>query len=193
MNKAQELIEPIIQATDEDSAIKVLIKITEVLHLSQNYYHLVSLKDKMENFKSEFKKITDRYKEIPTPRSYGALHELRVELSFLSRDFTDELAFEINKSKIFHEERKTEARAAGILELKSDNDFKQKFEKSLSATTIRELVGASDVYQEYINLAGYSYGLYQEYHRVSDTIKLFNDALASECREAQWHDQKDAK
>jgi hypothetical protein len=147
----------------------------------------------MEKFKRKFKEITDRYKEIPVPRPYTSLHELRVELTFLSRDFTDKLAFEVNKCKIFHEERKTEARAMGILDLKEDKEFQKKFDKSLSATAIREMVGASGVYQEYINLAGYSYGLYQEYHRVSDTMKLFNDALASECREAQWHDQKDAK
>jgi hypothetical protein len=193
MDKAKEFIEPIIGANDEDSAVEVLVDITEKLHLSRNYFHLVSLKDKMEESKEKFKEITDRYKKIPVPRSYTSLHELRVELSFLSRDFTDELAFEINKCKIFHEERKTEARAAGILDLKEDKEFNEKFDRKLSATAIRELVGASDVYQEYINLASYSYGLYQEYHKISDTMKLFNDALASECREAQWHNQKDAK
>lgn len=192
MNKSEALIPLIIEANDEASAVEVLVKTLETLHLSQNYFHLVELKDKMEDFKSRFEDITDRYKEIPIPRPYESLHELRVELSFLSRDFTDDLAFEVNKSKIFHEERKTEARAAGMMELKSDKNFQDNM-KATSASALREMVGASGVYQEYINLAAFSYGLYQEYHKVSDAMKLFNDALASECREAQYHDQKDAK
>lgn len=192
MNKSEALIPLIIEANTEEGAVNVLIKTLEVLHLSQNYFHLVDLKDQMDEFKSKFSQITDRYKEIPVPRLYESLHELRVELSFLSRDFTDALAFEINKSKIFHEERKTEARAAGMMELKSNEDFQNKM-KAGSASALREMVGASGVYQEYINLASFSYGLYQEYHKVSDAMKLFNDALASECREAQYHDQKDAK
>lgn len=193
MNKSEKLIPLIIEATDENSAVKALIETLDILHLSQNYSHLSDLKNRMEKFKEEFKEVTDRYKKIPIPRPYNSLHDLRVELSFIFRDFTDELAFEINKSKIFHEERKTEARAAGILELKGDEDFKSNFTKSLSVTSIREMVGASNSYQEYINLVSYSYGLYQEYHKISDTIKLFNDALASECRESQYHNQKDVK
>jgi hypothetical protein len=115
-----------------------------------------------------------------------------MELSFLSRDFSDDLAFEVNKSKIFHEERKTEARATGMLELADNKDFQSKM-KASSASALRELVGASGVYQEYISLASVSYGLYQEFHKVGDSIKMFSDALASECREVQYHELKDVK
>lgn len=115
-----------------------------------------------------------------------------MELSFLSRDFADNLAFEVNKAKIFHEERKTEARAAGILELKENNEF-QKQLKTTSASGLRDMVGASGIYQEYIALAAVSYGLYQEFHKIGDSMKLFNDALASECREMQFIEQKDTK
>jgi hypothetical protein len=65
--------------------------------------------------------------------------------------------------------------------------------KASSASALRELVGASGVYQEYISLASVSYGLYQEFHKVGDSIKMFSDALASECREVQYHDLKDVK
>ena len=115
-----------------------------------------------------------------------------MELSFLSRDFSDDLSFEVNKSKIYHEERKTEARASGMIELASDAEFQSKM-KASSASALRELVGASGVYQEYISLASVSYGLYQEFHKTGDSIKMFSDALASECREVQYHDFKDAK
>jgi hypothetical protein len=192
MNKSEELIPVIQEAKTKKDAVEALVKVVETLHLSQNYFHLVELKDKLDSYKERFKEVTNRYRDISTPRPYSSLHDLRVEIAFLSRDFTDDLAFEVNKSKIFHEERKTEARAAGILDLKQNEDFQSQL-KATSASALRDMVGASGVYQEYIALASVSYGLYQEYHKVSDAMKLFNDALASECREAQYHDQKDAK
>jgi hypothetical protein len=192
MNKAEELIQPIIEATDEKGAIDVLVKVAETLHLSQNYSHLVTLKDSMEEFKDKFKGLSDRYRQIPTPRPYNSLHELRMELSFLFRDFTDGLAFEINKSKIYHEERKTEARAIAMVELKEDPEFQKKI-KATSTSALRDILGASNSYKEFITLSSFSYGLYQEYQKMSDAMKMLNDALASECREAQYHDLKDAK
>jgi hypothetical protein len=192
MNKSEKLIPIILQANTQEKAIEALVEVVETLHLSQNYFHLVELKDRLEEYKTKFKSITDRYRQIPLPRPYNSLHELRMELSFLSRDFSDDLAFEVNKSKIFHEERKTEARATGMLELADNKDFQSKM-KASSASALRELVGASGVYQEYISLASVSYGLYQEFHKVGDSIKMFSDALASECREVQYHDLKDVK
>lgn len=192
MNKSEKLIPIILEANTQEKAIEALVEVVETLHLSQNYFHLVDLKDTLESYKFKFKSISDRYRQIPTPRPYNSLHELRMELSFLSRDFSDDLAFEVNKSKIFHEERKTEARATGMLELADNKDFQSKM-KASSASALRELVGASGVYQEYISLASVSYGLYQEFHKVGDSIKMFSDALASECREVQYHELKDVK
>jgi hypothetical protein len=192
MNKSEKLIPIILEADTQEKAIEALVEVVETLHLSQNYFHLVDLKDTLESYKFKFKSISDRYRQIPTPRPYNSLHELRMELSFLSRDFSDDLAFEVNKSKIFHEERKTEARATGMLELADNKDFQSKM-KASSASALRELVGASGVYQEYISLASVSYGLYQEFHKVGDSIKMFSDALASECREVQYHELKDVK
>lgn len=192
MKKSESLIPEIVSADTKEKAVHALIAITEALHLSQNFFFLVELKDNIDEYKLRYRKLTDRYKSIPTPRSYQALHELRMELSFLSRDFADEFAFEVNKAKIFHEERKTEARASGMLELKGDKEFQANM-KATSASALREMVGASVVYQEYIALAAVSYGLYQEFHKVGDSMKMFNDSLASECREAQYTEQKDAK
>lgn len=192
MHKAKELLPIIIAATTESDAVDALVKVAETLHLSQNYTHLVSLKESMEDSKLQFRKLSERYRQIPTPRPYHSLHELRMELSFLFRDFTDNLAFEINKSKIFHEERKTEARAIAMIELKEDAEFQKKI-KATSTSALRDIIGASSSYQEFITLASFAYGLYQEYQKMSDAMKMLNDSLASECREAQYHDQKDMK
>jgi hypothetical protein len=192
MNKSESLLPLIMEATTKDQAVDALIKVTEALHLSQNYFFLVELRDSMTEYKSKFRDITERYRQIPTPRQYYQLHELRMELSFLSRDFADAFAFEVNKAKIFHEERKTEARATGILELRESKEFQERI-KATSPSALRDMVGASGVYQEYISLAAVSYGLYQEFHKVGDSMKLFSDSLASECRESQHLEHKDAK
>jgi hypothetical protein len=192
MNKSETLVPLIMGANTQEQAVGALVKVTEALHLSQNFYFLVDLKDRMNEYKARYRELSNRYNAIPTPRTYQSLHDLRMELSFLSRDFADEFAFEVNKSKIFHEERKTEARATGMLELKESKEFQERI-KATSASALREMVGASGVYQEYISLASVSYGLYQEFHKVGDSMKLFSDSLASECREAQWQNQKDAK
>ena len=192
MKKSESLIPEIISADTKEKAVHALISITEALHLSQNFFFLAELKDNIDEYKLRYRKLTDRYKSIPTPRSYQELHELRMELSFLSRDFADEFAFEVNKAKIFHEEGKTVARAAGILELKDDSKFQEQL-KTTSASGLRDMVGASGTYQEFTALAAVSYGLYQEFHKVGDSMKMFNDSLASECREAQYTEQKDAK
>jgi len=192
MKKSEDLLPIIQKASTREEAIEALNEVVQVLHLSQNYFHLMDLKRIMHEHKASFTAITNRYRSIPTPRPYNSLHELRMELSFLSRDFADNLAFEVNKAKIFHEERKTEARAAGILELKDNTEFQSKL-KTTSASGLRDMVGAAGIYQEYIALAAVSYGLYQEFHKVGDSMKLFNDALASECREMQFIEQRDIK
>ena len=192
MKKSEDLLPIIQKATTREEAIEALNNVVEVLHLSQNYFHLMELKKTMKEHKDSFKVITDRYRSIPVPRPYNSLHELRMELSFLSRDFADSLAFEVNKAKIYHEEGKTVARAAGILELKDDSKFQEQL-KTTSASGLRDMVGASGTYQEFTALAAVSYGLYQEFHKVGDSMKMFNDALASECREMQFIEQRDIK
>lgn len=192
MKKSEDLVPIIQKAATREEAIEALNNVVEVLHLSQNYFHLMELKKIMKEHKDSFKVITDRYRSIPIPRPYNSLHELRMELSFLSRDFSDSLAFEVNKAKIYHEEGKTVARAAGILELKDDSKFQEQL-KTTSASGLRDMVGASGTYQEFTALAAVSYGLYQEFHKVGDSMKMFNDALASECREMQFIEQRDIK
>lgn len=191
MEKSAALIPLIIGADNEDKAIDVLNKTVEALHLSQSYYHLVELKDSLDGFQQRFKDIRNRVKALPTPRAYQHLHELRMELNFLHMEANDELAFEINKSKIFHEERKTVIRAESMEDLAKDEEF-QKTIKAKSPSALRDVVGASSIYKQYASMASVSYGLYSEFHKMMESIKLLTDSLASECKHALHVEQKDA-
>lgn len=190
MEKSAALIPLIIEADTEEKAIDVLNQTVEALHLSQNYYHLVDLKDSLDGFQKRFRDIKDRVKALPVPRSYQDLHTMRMELNFLHMEANDELAFEINKAKIFNEERKTVIRAESMEDLARDEEF-QKTIKAKSPSALRDVVGASNIYKQYASMASVSYGLYSEFHKMMESIKLLTDSLASECKHALHVEQKD--
>lgn len=192
MKKGKDLLPIIMSATTEEEAAKALILTVETLHLSQNYYHLKSLKDQLDEYQEKFKGIIDSYKGLGAVRDYDQLHGIRLELNFLYQEINDELGFEINKAKIFNEERKTVVRAEAMRELKNDAEF-QKDIKATSASALRDIVGAATVYQEYTTMAALAYGMYSEFHKLMDSIKMSTDSMASECRQAQYVDQKDVK
>lgn len=192
MKKAKDLIPHILSAKTEDDAINVLNKTVEMLHLSQNYYHLKTLKDRLDEYQNDFRALRNKYVDLGEVKFYKDLIEIRFELNFLYQEINDELGFEINKAKIFNEERKTVVRAEAMRSLKSDEEF-QKEIKATSASALRDIVGASAVYQEYTTMASMAYGMYSEFHKLMEAIKVTTDSLASECRQAQHIEHKDMK
>lgn len=193
-NKAEKLIPVIMAASTQEEAIGALIEIAETMHLTQNYSHLIGLKDQLDAYENKFKDIIKQYNSIRSQgvRDYDQLHNIRLELNFLYQELNDELGFEINKAKILNEEKKTVIRAEAMRDLKNDPEF-QKDIKATSASALRDLVGAASVYQEYVSMASVAYGMYSEFHKLMDGIKMMTDSLASECRQAQYVEQKDVK
>lgn len=181
-------------ASTQEEAIGALIEIAETMHLTQNYSHLIGLKDQLDSYENKFKDIIKQYNTIRYSgvRDYDQLHNIRLELNFLYQELNDELGFEINKAKILNEEKKTVIRAEAMRDLKNDPEF-QKDIKATSASALRDLVGAASVYQEYVSMASVAYGMYSEFHKLMDAIKMMTDSLASECRQAQYVEQKDVK
>ena len=126
MKKSKDLIPKIISASNHDEAVVVLNEVLETLNLSQNYHHLAALKNKLDVRQSELQDVINKYKALSLPKSYESLHEIRMEIGFLYQATNDELSYDINRLKIFHEERKTEARAAAMMDLKNDKVFQSK-------------------------------------------------------------------
>lgn len=177
--KSEKFISQIVEANTREGAIDILKAVMEDLYLSSGYVTLVHLKDKLSTFKLEYTYSSDLYKTLETPRRYEDVHQIRVDLNFLYRDIADELSFEINRLKIFYEEAKTTTRAEAILSL-SGNEEVQKKVKATSASALRDIVGADDVYKEYVNLASISYGLYQDLLNTLTSIRQMIDSIASE-------------
>lgn len=177
--KAGELLPKIIEATDRNSAIKVLNDVLEALYLTHNYTELVGLKDTLSGYEAKYKEISNRYRNLESPKTFDAVHDIRVDLNFLYRDIVDELDFDVNRLKIYYEEVKTSVRADSMLSLKEDEDFQAKI-KANSTSALRDIVGADDGYKEYVSLASISYGLYQNLRNLLNSVRQMTDSLASE-------------
>lgn len=176
--KSLPLVEAIIEAKGKTEAIKVLNDVLIALNVSSSYLELVSLKDKLSDYQNEFRNISDLYRELAIPMNYEDVHEIRTNLNFLYRDISDALSFDINRHYIFYREAKTTTRAKASVDLKNDEEFKKNF-KTTSESLIREYVGYSNTYSDWVSCAGLSYGLYKGLESLLSAIRQMVDSLAS--------------
>lgn len=183
MKKSANLIPLIISAKNHEEAVEVLKSTTDALHLTTSYYHLIDLKNQLDAFQSRFNQFKVDIKSLTVPKEYSDLHNIRLELNFLHMELVDDLAFEINKTKIYWEENKTAVRAEGMLELKKNEKFQSNI-KATSTSALRDVVGKANIYKEYINMSAISYGNYMEFQKLVESIKLLTDSIASESKDA---------
>lgn len=192
--KSADLIPLIVKASDEASAIDVLHKTLEYLHLSSTYTTLVGLRDRMVEFQKQYEEIVGKYKSLPFPRDYKDLAEIRDSLAFLYRDIQDELSFEVNKAKSHGDEAKTLVRAEAVISAKENEKLKEvNGGKPLSMSALDRLYGISDEYQEYLNTYGISYGLYQALMTLLTSIRIMSDSIASQASYALTVLQRDVR
>lgn len=173
-------------------AVEVLEEVLSALHLSNDYTTLVGLKTRLKEFEKQYREITDDLRSLSFPRKYEDVHNIRTELNFLYRDISDELSFEINRTKIYYEEYKTVQRAASIENIKNDETLQEKF-KAKSTSALRDIVGADGDYEEYVALASISYGLFQNLISLLNSIRMTTDTLAAECKNILSINIKDVK
>lgn len=176
-NKSAELIPLIIEAKTKEDAVKILTTTLEILHLSTSYTEMVRLRDRLNHYQSEFKRLTAGLDTEGVIIEYQALNESRMSLGFLFRDIQDELSAPINSNKIYYEEVKTVRRAEGMQELKGSEVAKDF--KATSASSLRDLVGASETYAKYSAEYSIAYGNYKTLENLLNSIRLVLDAIAS--------------
>lgn len=177
--KAGELIPKIISAKTKEDAIEVLNDTLEALYLKNDYTELVHLKDTLNEYEKQYKEISDTYRSLVSPRRFEDVHGIRVDLNFLYRDIVDDLDFEINRWKVYTEERKSTVRGESLIDLKNDQSVQDQI-KATSTSALRDIMGLSSHYQEYTTLSSISYGLYQNLRDLLNSIRLMTDSLASE-------------
>ena len=179
MKKSIKIIPQIIECKDRDKAIDILNQVLIELNLRSDYIHLNELKDRLDYYQKEFNKESDHLRELAHPRDINDLNQIRINLNFIYRDITDELSFQINKVKIYHEENKTAIRGAAMFEIAEDEE-KQSKVKAKSASALRDIYGASEEYKQYVNEASISYGLYKNLENLLNAIKMMTDSIAAE-------------
>lgn len=190
MDRAKEIVDLIIKSSTETEAVKTLSKTLELLYLSSNYTDLVKLKNRLEEFKERFKKVSEEYKHCD--KSYSNLDYYKMEFNFLYRDINDELTFDIDRLKIFYEEKKTVQRFDSMSKLQEDDEVQGKF-KAKSASALRDIVGGDPSYREFTALISMSYGMWSELRRLLESVKLFSDTIASQIRAELLIINKDQK
>jgi hypothetical protein len=192
MAKSERLIPLIIEAKDKDAATAVLWETLKELHLTSDYTDLVALKEKLDSYKSLFKKVSDEYRALVSPRSLDDIQYYRLECNFLYRDINDELTFDINRLKIYYEEYKTVQRFESMENVRTNNSVTENY-KAKSASALRDIVGADPKYTEFTSLASVSYGLWSQLSKLLESIKLLTDSLAAESRRASLIETKDVR
>lgn len=190
MSKAKDLLPKIIQASNNQEAIRTLNDVLEALHLSNSYTDLVKIKDGLQEEKEKYNVITDNYNN--SEKLLENMILTRTELNFSYRNISDKYSFEIYKHKIYWEEVKTSVRAESIKKLKEDEDIQKMF-NTKSTSGLRDIVGLDSSYKSYISNASISYGLYQELNTLLNSIRMFIDLLASSIKNEQIVLQKDVK
>ncbi len=184
--KASELLDKIVLATDQGQALIVLNNILSELYLTSDYTFLVGLKDRLNVFQDDFRKLCSAY--TASGKSYHEIDEIRTNCAFLYREINDDLSFDIDRLKIMHENDKTVRRYDAMVNMKDDPNFKSK-----SASAVREIIGGDPGYREYVSLSSMSYGLWKEKSGLMDSIKLFTDALASRAKKEFQIETQDVK
>lgn len=190
MSKAKELLPKIIGATNNKQAVEVLHLLLESLYLTNDYTDIVKLKDKLTDYKDNYRTITDTYEQ--SKRTIEDMLNCRTNLNFLYRDTSDAMSFDVNRLKIFYEEAKTSVRGESLKNLKEDKAIQETF-NAKSTSALRDIVGISGKYQEYIANYSISYGLYKDLEALLNSIRMFLDLLSSAIKNEQLILQKDIK
>ena len=190
MSKAKDLIPGIIEAKTKKEAVEVLHNVLEALYLTNNYTDIVKIKDGLETKEQEYREITDLY--IASEKTIEDMIATRTNLNFLYRDISDRFSFDINRLKIYHDEHKTSVRSDSMKFLKNDPESQELF-NAKSTSALRDIVGMSGIYKEFVANYSISYGLYKNLETLLNSIKMFIDLLAISIKHEQIILQKDAR
>lgn len=191
-NKSADLIPQIIEAKTKEEAIIVLNETLKMLYLTTNYTEIVALQDILKEYQEDYKKISDVYRSLSTPRSYEDIHAIRIDLNFLFRDTSDALSFDVNRLKVWFEETKTIQRGNSMRNLLDNQEVQEKF-KAKSSSALRDIVGLDGDYVEHTSCQSISYGLYQNLSNLLNSIRQMIDSISSEERREMIILTKDVK
>lgn len=191
MQKAPIFIDRIIEAKNESGAVQILIDIAKELGIDKSYSGLVLVKDRLKVYQVAFKATRSRL-DVSIP-DLDLLLDVRREVAFAYNEIVDELSSTVNASKIeFGEDARKLAKGKSYIEVMNDDELKEKV-GSKTATVLKEMIGTTDTYINWLNCNKLSYANWNTYRGMLESWKLFNDYLAGAIRNEQTIRITDAK
>lgn len=190
--KGEKYLSRIIEAANEDQAVKILQDLALDLGIGQSFGYLENIKIRLDLHKEAFKNLQKSLKEATVP-SIQFLQDLRQETIICYQTICDELDNDINRLKIsFGEDRRSEVRSTVLSRLYQDEEFKKKFgAKSINA--IEKVYSSDPEYKEWLTCSALSYGIWSDFRDTLKYINFFIDAIASQIRTEQNAQRMDGK
>ena len=111
------------------------------------------------------------------PRQYTLVQETRTRANFIYRELVDNYVHEVNRVKMLLEESKTVERAKALDYLKKHEEYSH-----IAKSSMRDYLGASPNYEEWIRDYSMAYANYQYLSKVLESVRIFIDTCASELR-----------
>jgi len=174
---AKQLVDKIVECTDQLCAVDIIKEVISNLKVSRNYQRMVEVEGGIRELEKAFSELQEEFHRMELPRQYNLVQEARTKANFIYRELVDHYVHEVNRVKMLLEESKTIERAKALEYLKESSTF-----GSIAKSTLRDYLGASPNYEEWIRDYSMAYANYQYLAKVLESVRIFTDTCASELR-----------
>jgi len=174
---AKQLVDRIVECKDQLCAVDIIKEVINNLKVSRNYQKMVEVEKGIRELESAFKELQEEFHVMVLPRQYSVVQETRTKANFIYRELVDNYVHEVNRVKMLLEESKTVERAKALEYLKNDANY-----SNIAKSTMRDYLGASPNYEEWIRDYSMAYANYQYLSKVLESVRIFTDTCASELR-----------
>jgi hypothetical protein len=174
---AKQLVDRIVECKDQLCAVDIIKEVINNLKVSRNYQRMVEVEKGIRELESAFKELQEEFHVMALPRQYTVVQETRTKANFIYRELVDNYVHEVNRVKMLLEESKTVERAKALEYLKNDANY-----SNIAKSTMRDYLGASPNYEEWIRDYSMAYANYQYLSKVLESVRIFTDTCASELR-----------
>ena len=176
---AIDFVTPIVEAQSEQDAIDVIVGIGELLGISESYTKLQSIKIDLDKFNVRFKSIRGRLEAMSRPYVIEDLLDTRLDLSLLLSELVDSgLVYEVNKLKIFFENRERGAKSEAFMFIKSSEELMKALgSKSIEAVKTRS--GDTPPLLEWNRCNSAAYGNFTQLRSTQSSIEQVIHSVSS--------------
>ena len=175
--RAKQIVDKIVDCKDEVWAVDIIKEVIDNLRVSKNYERMVEVEGGIRELEGTFAELQEEFHRMELPRQYTLVQETRTRANFIYRELVDNYVHEVNRVKMLLEESKTVERAKALDYLKKHEEYSH-----IAKSSMRDYLGASPNYEEWIRDYSMAYANYQYLSKVLESVRIFTDTCASELR-----------